>query len=233
MFPTEKTVRFRSGARAAAIACVMSFLPSGPAVHAQTFSDVPPQYWAFPFIEQFAQRGITAGCGGGQFCPEDLVTRAQMAVFMIREMGRPKVTDGNGVGIGRFLNLTDSFGSVDVFTSTGYIVRVGLQTGEVPLAVPDYRLFFLEPDCVGPAYARMPSGFVYRLYKLDGSPALHYTPKTSAFIPGAAYASIGGGGCQNEIGNIPYGGLWEVMENDPAVTGVSTDTFPLPLHIDP
>jgi len=48
------------------------------------FSDVPRTYWAAASIEQIARDGITAGCGGGRFCPESLVSRAQMAVFLVR-----------------------------------------------------------------------------------------------------------------------------------------------------
>jgi fibronectin type 3 domain-containing protein len=54
--------------------------------HAQTFNDVPPNYWAFSFIEELAASGVTGGCGGGNYCPEDPVTRAQMAVFLERGM---------------------------------------------------------------------------------------------------------------------------------------------------
>jgi hypothetical protein len=36
------------------------------------------------FIEKFSTLGITSGCGGGNFCPDDLVTRAQMAVFLTK-----------------------------------------------------------------------------------------------------------------------------------------------------
>ena len=40
------------------------------------------------FIEDFAERGITGGCGGGNYCPNDPVTRQQMAVFLEVAMGR-------------------------------------------------------------------------------------------------------------------------------------------------
>ena len=53
-------------------------------VSAQTFNDVPTDYWAFPFIETLAASGITAGCGNDNFCPNAPVTRAQMAVFLER-----------------------------------------------------------------------------------------------------------------------------------------------------
>ena len=51
---------------------------------AQQFNDVPVDYWAASFIESIADAGITSGCGGGNYCPDDSVTRAQMAVFLER-----------------------------------------------------------------------------------------------------------------------------------------------------
>jgi len=33
--------------------------------------------------------GITACCGGGNFCPDDPVTHAQMAVFLVRMFNLP------------------------------------------------------------------------------------------------------------------------------------------------
>jgi len=53
---------------------------------AQTFSDVQANHWAYSFVETLAANGITAGCGGGNYCPESTVTRAQMAVFLERGM---------------------------------------------------------------------------------------------------------------------------------------------------
>ena len=51
------------------------------------FNDVPLNYWAVHWIEQLAAEGITAGCGGGDYCPEAQVTRDQMAVFLVRTFG--------------------------------------------------------------------------------------------------------------------------------------------------
>jgi hypothetical protein len=48
-----------------------------------TFADVPPSYWAWRQIEILAARGITGGCGNGNYCPGNVVTRAQMAVFLL------------------------------------------------------------------------------------------------------------------------------------------------------
>ena len=61
------------------------FTPPTPA-H-QTFADVLPSRIGYAFIEDFAQRGITSGCGGGNYCPDAAVTRAQMAVFLVKAFG--------------------------------------------------------------------------------------------------------------------------------------------------
>jgi len=50
---------------------------------------VPPSNPFYAFIEQMALRGITLGCGGGNYCPGDVVTRQQMAAFLIRAVGEP------------------------------------------------------------------------------------------------------------------------------------------------
>jgi uncharacterized repeat protein (TIGR02543 family) len=51
-----------------------------------TFADVPTNYWAWSWIEGFYTAGITNGCGLGPliYCPERQVTRAEMAVFILR-----------------------------------------------------------------------------------------------------------------------------------------------------
>jgi hypothetical protein len=48
------------------------------------FADVPADYWSAAWIEQLAAEGITGGCGNGNFCPDAPVTRAQMAVFLVK-----------------------------------------------------------------------------------------------------------------------------------------------------
>lgn len=48
------------------------------------FLDVPPGAFARDWIEQLFNEGIAAGCGGGNFCPDQFVTRAQMAPLLLR-----------------------------------------------------------------------------------------------------------------------------------------------------
>jgi hypothetical protein len=52
----------------------------------QTFFDVPIDHSLWEYIEAFFNAGITGGCGVNPltFCPENNVTRAAMAVFLLR-----------------------------------------------------------------------------------------------------------------------------------------------------
>jgi hypothetical protein len=51
------------------------------------FNDVDTSNWAAAWIEQLAAEGVTSGCGNGNYCPDDIMTRAQMAVFLVRTFG--------------------------------------------------------------------------------------------------------------------------------------------------
>jgi uncharacterized repeat protein (TIGR03803 family) len=50
------------------------------------FGDVPADGLAAAWIEDLAARGITVGCGAGDYCPNAPVTRAQMAVFLLKTL---------------------------------------------------------------------------------------------------------------------------------------------------
>jgi hypothetical protein len=51
------------------------------------FADVPKSSPQFQFVEALFHAGITAGCGGGNYCPDNPVTRGQMAVFLAKALG--------------------------------------------------------------------------------------------------------------------------------------------------
>jgi len=55
-----------------------------PAARGTVFKDVPASYWAAAWIEQLGAEGITGGCGSGSYCPEGIVSRDQMAIFLLR-----------------------------------------------------------------------------------------------------------------------------------------------------
>ncbi len=48
------------------------------------FLDVPQSSSFHAPVETMVRDGITSGCGGGNFCPASSITRAQMAVFLLR-----------------------------------------------------------------------------------------------------------------------------------------------------
>jgi hypothetical protein len=57
---------------------------SPPACTAAAFADVPCASPFAAWVQELVARGITAGCGGGLYCPADPVTRGQMAVFLTK-----------------------------------------------------------------------------------------------------------------------------------------------------
>ena len=55
-----------------------------PSASGTKFVDVPANYWAAAWIEELANEGITGGCGNGNYCPDSVVTRDQMAILLLR-----------------------------------------------------------------------------------------------------------------------------------------------------
>jgi hypothetical protein len=73
-------------------------------------------------IERLAAAGITSGCGPQRFCPDDPVTRGQMAAFLSRALALPQTGD-------------DSFRDDDRSPYEGDIERLaaaGITTGCTP-----------------------------------------------------------------------------------------------------
>jgi hypothetical protein len=73
----------------------------GAAVASHVFTDVVDGSTHAEGIEWLAGTGVTAGCGDGAFCPDEYVTRAQMATFMCRLSGNcgvPPSVDAASVG---------------------------------------------------------------------------------------------------------------------------------------
>ena len=63
---------------------VTAFQPPACVAGSEMFHDVPASSGFCAWIEELARRGITGGCGGGNYCPNDPVTRQQMAVFLLK-----------------------------------------------------------------------------------------------------------------------------------------------------
>lgn len=96
-----------------------------PAPGSQTFGDVPPSLMSYPFVEDFARRGITTGCSTSQFCPTNSVTREQMAIFVVRALG---VFDPPAPGLQSFQDVPSSsfaYEFIEAFYARGITTGCG------------------------------------------------------------------------------------------------------------
>ena len=75
-----------------------------PAVAVSRFTDVDAEDWQAAHIERLADLGVTEGCAADSlsYCPDRVVTRAEMAAFLVRAFDLPAAgsagfadTDGN------------------------------------------------------------------------------------------------------------------------------------------
>ena len=73
------------------------------------FHDVHTSTFAAGWIEKLAADGITSGCGNGNYCPNAIVTRAQMAVFLMRAKHASGYVPPPPVGLFSDLALTSPF----------------------------------------------------------------------------------------------------------------------------
>ncbi len=70
-----------------------------PPVATGVFADVPVGSFGADYIEQLAADGITGGCGGGNFCPNQIVSRSQMAIFLVRAKHGAAFVPPTAIGI--------------------------------------------------------------------------------------------------------------------------------------
>ncbi|MBK9208823.1 MAG: S-layer homology domain-containing protein [Anaerolineales bacterium] len=98
-----------------------------PAVNGNTgFSDVAADYWAAAWIKQLAAEGITSGCGAGIYCPDATVTRAQMAVFLLKaKNGSSYSPPAVGVSTGFNDVATDAFAAAFIKQLVAYGITSG------------------------------------------------------------------------------------------------------------
>jgi hypothetical protein len=61
----------------------------------EMFQDVPASSPFCPWIEELVRRGTTAGCAPNLYCPTASVTRAQMAVFLVKVLESHTIGDNN------------------------------------------------------------------------------------------------------------------------------------------
>lgn len=96
------------------LALIVATAPLFIVLASHQFADVPDSHLFHDNISNLANSGITSGCGGGNFCPENNVSRGQMAAFLTRGLGR----------------ATGSFGSLRFDeAATTYAASVTIKTG--------------------------------------------------------------------------------------------------------
>lgn len=126
---------------------------------AVSFADVPPGHPFYYDIQEVANVGVTTGCGGGNYCPDELVTRGQMAAFLNRlgALGADKVPVVNATKLdgidstgflkagpitqqhfgpwtsnGNFTATIETYSDITAIDSAG----AGTQAVQVPLVAP-------------------------------------------------------------------------------------------------
>ena len=62
------------------------------ALATHSFNDVADSHTHADGIDWMADSGVSIGCGSGDYCPDDVVTRAQMGTFMYRLSGNDPAT---------------------------------------------------------------------------------------------------------------------------------------------
>jgi hypothetical protein len=87
---TTHQIVFDAGPPGTTMACTVVETNSGCSSAMATkniqvdFLDIPPSNTFHDYVDTVARNGVTAGCGGGNYCGTAAVTRAQMAVFLLK-----------------------------------------------------------------------------------------------------------------------------------------------------
>jgi hypothetical protein len=84
--PEDPVTRGQMAVLILRVLAVLGFVPPAPT---GLFEDVPTTHPFAPSIEEIARRGVTGGCqqSPARYCPADPLTRAQLAVFLVRGFG--------------------------------------------------------------------------------------------------------------------------------------------------
>ena len=91
------------------------------------FSDVDPEAWYADAVAWAARQGLSAGCGGGQMCPEERLTREQLAVLLSAWAGLNGLRGEERADLAPYEDAADL--SVWAEDAVRWAVGAGLMTG--------------------------------------------------------------------------------------------------------
>ncbi len=160
-----------------------------PESAATSFMDVSvDESWA-PYVERLFELGITRGCAvsPARYCPEDRVTRAQMASFLVRAFELKEAAPGP------FTDISTSGHADDI----NALVASGVTAGCIP-SLPDRYC-----PHTSPTRGQMAT-FLSRAIKLNANPGF------TAVAAGKRHSCA-----LNSIGSITCWGSNEFGESDP------------------
>ncbi len=166
------------------------------------FRDVPQAHLFHDFVEWLIRHAITAGCGNGDYCPNGSVTRAQMAVFLLKAEHGAGYVPPVCTGIFADVLCPSLFADwIEQLFHEG--ITAGCGTGfcpDDPVTRAQMAVFLLKTEH-GPGYAPPPCtgvfadvdcpddfavAFIERLYAeqitggCDAGPPLRYCPDAGA-----------------------------------------------------
>ncbi|MRG94743.1 S-layer homology domain-containing protein [Polyangium spumosum] len=176
---TESRMR-KSPAGGFAVGAVCNAAPPEPTCQA-VFSDICGSAHQ-PAIEWMAKEGLSSGCGGGKFCPDETVSRAQMAAFLTAALDLPPGPDA----------FTDDEGSIHE-DAINAVAAAGITTG-----------------CGGTNYCpdaqvtrEQMATFLVRAFKLDASGEDLFTDDETS-IHEADINALGAAGVTSGCGGTNY-----------------------------
>ena len=124
------------------------------------FADVPPGHWAYTPVNLLAYQGITGGVGNNNYGPDLNLTRAQMAVFLLKAKHGVGYTPPSCTGTGIFADVSCPSGFAVNFIEEFYREGITSGCGENPLRYcPDANVTKQE-EAVFLLGSREPAGYV-------------------------------------------------------------------------
>ncbi len=179
----------RTGVKYGLVALVTALvsLPTGAAMAGHNFLDVPTSNIFHADIEWMLTNGITAGCGNGNYCPSDNVTREQMAAF-IRRLSTKKVVNA---ATAESAVDSDTLDGLDSTVLMPLVASVNFSTTEGDIPGPQFATATLVAPVAGIIVVTV-SGDSWGGGRISCSVVVNGTPLTKG---NADHAQHGEGDC--------------------------------------